>query len=247
MLLIHAKTQNSLAKGQKPYQTQVNALVHDPSMPFRAEISHRPISHMDTQRLHQFCNTMLSGIFLGYARMVRRLAHRGLGRLGDTHRLRSPCQEIQVVPRSTSHHSSLNIHLSMCCKGEGHVVSRPPFRHRPSQKADAESGGNPDVDDTLAQRPQSIEREATEVKDDMWSFSGIYRHHVASHGQLNVPHESSFPIPLKYIDVNRQSWDELEKRSVDDFWKVEGHRTLSEDWIRFTRFQILQTRPPKDH
>ena len=38
----------------------------------------------------------------------------------------------------------------------------------------------------------------------------MYRHHVEPRGQLYVPKEESFPIPLKYIDVSRTTHTNLD-------------------------------------
>ena len=48
--------------------------------------------------------------------------------------------------------------------------------------------------------------DAVEVKRDIWCMSGefVYRHHVVLREIFYVPKESSFPTPLKYIDVARQ-------------------------------------------
>ena len=73
----------------------------------------------------------------------------------------------------------------------------------------------------------------------------ICRHHVAPRGQLYVPQESSIPVPPKYIDMNRQTrtnLDNPEETSIDDCWNVDGNKTVSEDWIGFTRFHIIMTR-----
>ena len=50
------------------------------------------------------------------------------------------------------------------------------------------------------------------VKKRFWSKARdyIFRHHVAPRGQLYVPRESSLSIPLKYIDVNRQTKTNLD-------------------------------------
>ena len=50
------------------------------------------------------------------------------------------------------------------------------------------------------------------------------------------------PVPLKYIDVNRQTrtnLDDPEETSIDEYWNVDGNKTVSEDWLWFTRFQIV--------
>ena len=123
-----------------------------PIKSFGATISHRPISQKDKQRLDQFGNSgprQIYGIRFACWRMVRRLAHRRLGRLGEkTSPQKSTSREIQV-PRSTSHHGSWK-YILPCDDGspqqEGYVVSRP-LRHRQLQKEDDDAGGQSDADD----------------------------------------------------------------------------------------------------
>ena len=55
--------------------------------------------------------------------------------------------------------------------------------------------------------------------------------------------EESFPIPLKYTDITRNtstSLDGLLEKHIDDYWNVDGDRELSETWTGFTRFTILE-------
>ena len=54
---------------------------------------------------------------------------------------------------------------------------------------------------------QQTEQDELETKHDFWSISRsfIYRHHLQERQTLCVPQESSFPVPLKYIDVVRQT------------------------------------------
>ena len=82
-----------------------------------------------------------------------------------------------------------------------------------------------------------------------WSISGdsIYRHHVEPRDKLYVPTEESFPISLKYIDVTRTTDTTLVvmlEKSVDDCWNVDGDRELSDAWTGFTRFILLNEKPP---
>ena len=54
-------------------------------------------------------------------------------------------------------------------------------------------------------------------------------------------------IPIKYIDVTRTthtSLDVLLEKHIDDFWNVHGGRELSDAWTGFTRFILLNERPP---
>ena len=79
---------------------------------------------------------------------------------------------------------------------EGSVVPRP-LRHREFQTDDDDAGGNSNADEQsrppshenaggnsgagnlLPNTSNSVERDATEDKDDFWSTSSDYRHHVA--------------------------------------------------------------------
>ena len=71
----------------------------------------------------------------------------------------------------------------------------------------------------------------------------IYRHHVEPRVKLYSPREESFPIPLKYIDVCRtthMNLDVKQEKRIDDYWKVDGSRDLSDPWTGFTQFTLLE-------
>ena len=58
---------------------------------------------------------------------------------------------------------------------------------------------------------------------------------------------SSFPIPLKYIDVPRTTHtnvDVEQERRIDDYWNIVGSRGLSDSWTGFTQFISLEEKPP---
>ena len=76
----------------------------------------------------------------------------------------------------------------------------------------------------------------------------IYHHHGEPQVQLYVPQEESVPIPLKYIDVTRTTHanlDVLQEKRIDDYWIVEVDRNLSHSWRGFTKFTLLNEKPPK--
>ena len=58
--------------------------------------------------------------------------------------------------------------------------------------------------------------------------------------------EGSFPMPLKYIDVTRNTLTSMDVLlgNVDDYWNADGERELSGAWTGFTRFIVLTERPP---
>ena len=65
--------------------------------------------------------------------------------------------------------------------------------------------------------------------------------------KLCVPREESFPIPLKCIDVTRNTHTSLDvslEKNIDDYWNVDGERELSDLWPGFTSFISLNERPP---
>ena len=90
--------------------------------------------------------------------------------------------------------------------------------------------------------------DAGEAKNEFWSMSGnfIYRHHVEPRVKLYSLREESFPIPLKYNDVSRNTRTNLnvkQKRRIDDFWNIDGSRDLSDSWTGFTQFTLLDEKP----
>ena len=82
-----------------------------------------------------------------------------------------------------------------------------------------------------------------EASANFWSIQGefIYRHYNEPRFQLNVPKEETFPIPLKYIDVTRSTHtdlDLLEEKRIDEDWKVDSRKQLSNSWKGFTQFNL---------
>ena len=75
------------------------------------------------------------------------------------------------------------------------------------------------------------------------SGSFIFRHHVEPRVKLYSPREESFPVPLKYIDVSRTTHTNLDvkqEKRIDDHWNTDGPRDLSDPWIGFTQFTLLE-------
>ena len=86
--------------------------------------------------------------------------------------------------------------------------------------------------------------------NDFWSMSGnfIYHQHVEPRVKLYSPREDSFHFPLKYIDVTRTthtSLDVLLEKQIEDYWNVDGGKGLSDAWTGFTRFILLNEKPPQ--
>ena len=74
----------------------------------------------------------------------------------------------------------------------------------------------------------------------------ICRHHVEPRVKLYMPKEESFFIPFKYIDVTRTTHTSLDVllEKHNDYWNVDRERKISDAWTGFTRFILLNERPP---
>ena len=69
------------------------------------------------------------------------------------------------------------------------------------------------------------------------------RHHVESRVKLHTPREESFPIPLKYIDVTRNTYTSLDvmtEKSIDNYWNVDGDRELSDMRTGFHKIYYIE-------
>ena len=119
-------------------------------------------------------------------------------------------------------------------------------RHRPIQE-ESNIDFLGDSEGSLPQ-PQDSFPDADEAINDFCPMSGnfIYRHHVEPRVKLYSSREESFPIPLKYIDVSRTTHTNLEvkqEKRIDDYWNIDGARVLSDPWIDFTQFTLLEEKP----
>ena len=62
-----------------------------------------------------------------------------------------------------------------------------------------------------------------------------------------MPREELCLIPLTYVDVTRTTHTSLDvwlEQHIDDYWNVDGERKLSDAWTGFTRFILLDEKPP---
>ena len=91
-----------------------------------------------------------------------------------------------------------------------------------------------------SEEPQPAEiQDNAEAHNDFWSIEGdyIYRHHVQPGVRLYVTKEESFPIPLLFFfDVTRSTHtnvDVMQEKRINDYWNVDGDRTLSDLWTGF--------------
>ena len=97
----------------------------------------------------------------------------------------------------------------------------------------ARAGGGSLAGVSFPATPQAADRMAIEEKDDFISIqaTSIYRRHVAPCCPTYVPSEASLPIRLRLM---RQARTNLGNSIIDDYWNVDGSKTVSEVWPGFT-------------
>ena len=85
--------------------------------------------------------------------------------------------------------------------GDQELRTSTLVRHRPS-RGESNIDFLGESEGSLPQPHDSLP-DAGEATNDFWSMSGsfTYRHHVEPRVKLYSPKEESFPIPLKYMDV----------------------------------------------
>ena len=120
-------------------------------------------------------------------------------------------------------------------------------RHRPIQ-GESNSDFLGESEGSLPPPHDSLP-DAGEAINDFRSMSGnfIYRHHVEPRVKLYLPRDESFPIPLKYIDVSRNTQTNLDvkqEKRIDDNWNIDGSRDLSDLWTGLTQFTLLDEKAP---
>ena len=124
--------------------------------------------------------------------------------------------------------------------GDQRLRTSTLIRDRPERGEEQEVRGESDGLSSPTPLQDDSTLDDAEARNDFWTITGEFIcHHVEPRVKLYVPREESFLIPLKYIDVTRNthtSLDVLWERSINDYWNGDGERKLSDSWTGFTRF-----------
>ena len=91
--------------------------------------------------------------------------------------------------------------------------------------------------------PTSLQEDSTqddeEAKNDFWTIARDFIYRYTWNPESNCA--------SKYINVTRTthtSLDVLLENEIEDYWNVYGEKELSDAWTDFTRFILLNGRPP---
>ena len=253
--------QDLLSDGKTPYERRFGEPFKGPTIPSGSLVECYLISAKDQSRIHQFGKKVLPGLFLGYA------LHAGEIWKGDI--LVADVEELETMDASEIYAKRLNAKEVIFPKRNGKfifpvadgrikfvggeqelristLIRDHPIRGEDQRDFLGESEGSP------LPLPQDSFPDAREARNDFWSMSGnfIYRHHVEPRVKLYSPREESFPIPLKYIDVSRNTHTNLgvmQESRIDDYWNIDGSRDLSDSWTGFTQCTLLSEKTPEGY
>ena len=245
-----------LSDGKTPYERRFGQPFKGPISPFGSLVEYHPITAKDQSRIHQLGKKVLPGLFLGYA-----LYAGGIWK-GDV--LIADLEELETMDASEIYSKRLNTKEVIFPKQGEFIFPIADGRIKTP-------GGDQELRTSTLVRPRQIQGEshidflgepegslpqphdslpdAGEAINDFWSMSGsfIYRHDIEPRVKLYSPREESFPTPLKYIDVTRTTHTNLDvkqEKRIDDYWNIDGSRDLSDPWIGFTQFTLLDEKPP---
>ena len=131
---------------------------------------------------------------------------------------------------------------SATSSGRDHEFQEPTMRREHTVRRERISAKN------LTAIGKSFDLKKQKMTRKIGKTSGLFKETLFTVIILNRPKEKLFPIPLKYIDVIRSTHTDLDvakEKRIDDYWNVDGDRTLSDSWTSFTRFTLLNETPPK--
>ena len=240
--------QDLLADGKTPYEQRFGESFKGQIIPFGAQVEYLPNSERDKARIHQIGKKVSPGIFIDYALIA-----------GDIE------EELEKLDASEIYPRRLNAKEVLISQKNGEFILpvadgsakilreklRIPRIHSEAavDRKERENLSGESHDDREEFRPEETKDDAR-IHKYFWSIQGdfIYLHHVEPRVEIFVPKEESFPNPLKYIDVMKSTHTDLDvalEKRIDDYWNVDGNRSLSDSWTGFTRFTLLNETPPK--
>ena len=239
----------------------------------------------DKQKVHQFGKKTRAGIFIGY---VQHAGGGWTGDLNiadwhqiqqsamanDVHIKRFKADEVQVAWKYDTYSFPVaqgDLRLPEDTKEAliHRVGTEVFYRNKKKPVIENEEAGVEESEDAPHDDqhlhpdiPGEIRPEPSESTQDYWTMQGdlLIRHHRQLRSEMFVPTDDNTPIPVKYLDVMRQTKTSLESPSekiISDYWTVPtvnqtgdsepADRELSEPWTGQTVFYLLRQPPPEGH
>ena len=229
--------QDLLSVRKTPYERRFGMPFNGPVIPFRAMVEYHPISAKDQSGLHQFGAKVLPGKFLGYA------LHAGGIWEGDI--MVADTEELVEMDASELYARWLN------AKGVGTPQRSGNFIFPVADGTVKIFGREQRLRTSTLTRDRPEQEEEQEIlqgrSDELHSPAPHQDDSTEPRVKVYMPTGESFPIPIKYIDLTRTTYTSLDvllEKNIGDYWNVGGERELSDVWTGFTRFNLLNERPP---
>ena len=252
------KIQDKLSFGKTPCERGFGMPFKGSATPFRAVVEYHPISEKDQSRLHQFGTKVLPGLFLGNALyagvsgkdiMVADIEELEQMDVCELHARRLNAKEVST-PRSGNFIFPVADRTVKIFGAERHLRTSTLTRHRPERDEEEEIlPGMSDELDSPTELQDNSTRDDEEAKNDFWTITGefIYRHHVVPRVKLYMPKGRN----ISYSDeVHRRYQNDsyifgcVDGEHIEHFRNVAEEKELSDAWTGFTRFILLNERPP---
>ena len=251
--------QDLLSDVKTPHERRFGMHCNGPVIPFGAMVEYHHFSAKDISRLHQIGPEVLPGIFFGYVLYAGRIWKRDI-MVADIEELeqmdaseifvnRPNAKEMLTPMKGDNFIFPVANGTVKVFGGDRRLKTSTSIRDRP-ERGEEQEVSRGESDGLYSSTPL---RDSSwydgDARNDFCSMSGnfIYCHHVESRVKLYAPKEESFPIPLKYIDVTRTAetlLDVLLEKNIEDCWIVDGERELPDARTSFTRFILLNEKPP---
>ena len=260
------------SEGKTPFSLRFGEDFTGPIIPFGAEVTYKPITDKDKERLHKYGRKELNGIFVGYAQ------HAGGGWTGDLllvdseeiedaesvsdiYIKRFKAQEVNPTKIADNFRFPL-AQGDLRQPGAQPRTRRSRSRGKPLQEDSSEEseGSQKEEESDTGTSTENSEGESKQDGDDSdtvpetgepdtWTLTPdvLIRHHVNPRTKLYVPEDRDCPVPVKYLDITRRTETDLDsaaEKSIQDYWYDSPSKSLSSPWTGRTVFDLLRPKPP---
>ena len=230
--------QDLLSDGKTPFERRFGIHFNGPVIPFGAMVEYHPISANDQSRLHQFGAKVLPGMFLGYA-----LYAVGIWK-GDI--MVADIEELEETDASELHARRLkNFHIPSRRWNSQNFWRRTAYEniHQPGIVRNDEKNKTFFKENQMKYILQlHFKKTQRGMMRKLKMTSG--RSQEDSNIVITLYQESNCTCREKNHFLFQRSTLTLPEKIIEHHWNVDGEKELSDAWTGFTRFILLNERPP---
>ena len=225
-------------------------------------VEHHAISAKDQSRLHQLgkkfyleyswdMHYMRVEIWKGDILVAQTLRSWKIFDVSEIHARRFNAKKV-ITPKNGEHFSISyrRWHSKIIWKTpwnpKTHCNAEPTCKKRRSEELCGDIQGS-----SAKSQPTDETKADAEARNNFWSIEGTTIIVIMFHLEFSSTcrKKKQFPNPLKYIDVTRTTYtnlDVLQEKRIYDYWNVDANRSLSDSWKGFTKFTLLKENLQRD-